>query len=260
MIETISNIKSALCKYDIWISFSIQEIKSKYKRSIIGPFWITISTAIMIFAMGPLYGILFKQDIVDYTFYIAISLIMWQFISGSINDSLSIYVNSENYIKQINIPLAVYNLQSLSKNIIFLTHNWVVIILMFLLFGNHREIYFFELIAGFLIVIVCIFFISLLLSALCARYRDLSQIITNFIQLFFFITPVMWKKSMLDESRNLLINLNPFYHLMNLLRSPLLGEHVPTISFVFSLGLMVLLIIIGLVGYAKMRHKIAYWI
>ena len=66
--------------YGIWWGLAWQEIKQRYSRSVIGPFWITLSTGVLVAAMGPLYGVLLGQNVAGYIQHLAVSLIIWSFI------------------------------------------------------------------------------------------------------------------------------------------------------------------------------------
>lgn len=124
----VSDVWSGFRSHDIWTMLAWLEIKQRYRRSAIGPFWLTLSTAIMILAMGPLYASLFGQSLDDYFLYLATSIIAWQLISTSINDSCQAFIGAEGFIKQSSLPLSVYVLRIVWKNLIIFLHNSVVIV------------------------------------------------------------------------------------------------------------------------------------
>jgi ABC-type polysaccharide/polyol phosphate export permease len=128
LILAIDDLFSGLLQSRIWFYLAWQDTKQRYRRSIIGPFWITISTGIMVLAMGPLYGALLKQEIGPYIQHLAISMIIWGFIAGYINKPCTTFISAEGYIKQIKLPLTVYLLRVLAKNFIILFHNAAIIL------------------------------------------------------------------------------------------------------------------------------------
>ena len=111
----------------LWFHLSWMDIKQRYRRSTLGPFWITISTGIMLGAMGPVYAKLFNQPVGAYFQHLAISFIVWNLVSGQIIESCSAFISAEGLIKQIKLPLILHLNRMLSRNIIAFVHNIIII-------------------------------------------------------------------------------------------------------------------------------------
>jgi len=249
-----------LSMYPVWWGLAWLEIRQRYSRSMIGPFWITLSMAIMIGAMGPLYGALFGQNISSYIQNLAISLIMWSFISTCINEAGSVFIGAENYIKQVSLPLSVYAYKLIAKNFLILSHNAVIGIVVLLIVPpqNFQNIFLFPI--GLILIIGNLCWFVLLVGMFSARYRDLPQLVTNIMQVMFFLSPILWTADMLPDNKRYLAEFNPIYHLIEVMRSPLLGYATPTLSWALCFGFLFL----GCVGsffiYARYRARIPYWL
>ena len=253
------DIATGLSSFSVWGVMGLQEIQQRYRRSVLGPFWITISTTALILSMGPLYGRLFSQDLNTYFSYLAIGLIIWQTLSALLNEAGYIFISSESYIKQIKIPFAVYILKSLLKNIIIFSHNFIIIIVVLVVYRKQWGFDIFLFPIGLLLVFINGFWISLLFGIISARFRDMPMMISNAIQVVFFLTPIMWKKEMLGR-HDWVADINPLYHLIEVIRAPLLGGQLPTGSFIY-------VALLGLIGnmfafliFSKFRSRISYWI
>src|SRR6267378_3103937 len=96
----IKDMKDGLLNVHIWTVLAWQEIKQRYRRSVLGPFWLTISTGALVGGMGPLYGRLFGLDISTYFPYLAISFVVWLFLAGIISDACTAFISAEGFIKQ----------------------------------------------------------------------------------------------------------------------------------------------------------------
>jgi len=255
------DVKDGFLRSRYWFFVAWQDIKQRYKRSFLGPFWITISTGLMIAAMGPLYSKLFAVNNFNYAQYIGLSFVFWTFISASINDACTVFINSEIYIKQVKLPFSGYVLKILFKNISFLMHNFLIVIIILVIYKplGYSQLFLFPF--AFLIVFFNLFFLVLILGMLCARFRDVTQLVANIVQVLFFITPIMWKPEMLSQDAHLIIEMNPIYHLIEILRFTLVGSSSNiSVSFFYCVILLVLNAICSMILFSKYRSRIAYWV
>lgn len=255
----LDDIRSGLFGTGVWLHLAWHEIRMRYKRSVIGPFWITISTGVMVGALGPLYGTLLNQDLSTYFQHLAISMILWAFLSGSVNESCTAFIVASGFIKEIRLPLSVHVLRVLAKNAIMFLHNCVIIFLVLIVFPPSDARMLFLAIPGLILLIGNLMWIGLGIALLSARFRDIPQIVGNVLQVAFFVTPIVWKREMLGDNSYVTL-LNPLFHLINVVQAPLLGQRPLLISWVACACM--LLVGGGLViwMFARYRNRVAYWI
>lgn len=235
------------------------EIKQRYRRSVLGPLWLTISTGAMIAGMGPLYGRLFGLHIGDYFPYLAISFVVWLFIATLINDSCLSFISADGYIKQIKLPLTVHVMRTVWKNLIVLGHNFLIVVLVLLFY---RPALGWPLLLVPLAVFVLALngiWIGLLFGLLCARFRDIPPIVGSFVQVAFFLTPVMWKADMLGQHA-WAADFNPVFHFLQIVRQPLIANDPAVTSWIAVLLVTVLGFAMALAMFSRFRARIAYWV
>lgn len=262
-----NNIKLALgdfyysiAKPEIWFRLALQEIKQRYRRSVIGPFWITLSTAVMILLMGPLYSSIFNLEVGRYYKYISIGLVMWGFVTTSINESCLAFIDSEGLIKQVKLPFVVHVLKVLTKNLLLMAHNSLVILITFVIFIPPSINFSILLsILGFIFLILNLLWIGLLMATICARYRDIPPIVSSLLQVLFFVTPIIWEAGVFP-GRRLIIHLNPVYYFIDSVRSPLLGNYPDPLCWIVIPSITFFGFIFTFFIFAKFRSKISYWI
>ena len=196
------DLATGLIQQPIWWHLAWQEIQQRYRRSLLGPFWITLSTGIMVAAMGPLYGTLLNQPSGPYLRYLSVGLVIWTFLSGYLNEVCFAFISSAGLIKEVKIPFSTYVAKTLAKHLIVFGHNLVIIVCVLLLFPPPSFAPAPLAAIGLLVVVLNAFGIGLLLAILCARFRDIPQIVGNFVQVLFFLTPVMWQVSMLGTNQS----------------------------------------------------------
>ena len=229
LARALTDIRHGVSIWDLWSTLAWQEIKRRYRRSVLGPFWLTISTAIFIAGMGPLYGALMGQQPGRYVHFLAVGFIVWQFIACLITEGCQAFIAAEGFIKQTSLPLTVYAMRVVWRNVLVLAHNLVIVILISAYFVPPWDWGLLSAPAGVLIIAFNGIWLSLLLGLLSARFRDIPQIITSLAQLLFFITPIFWRPEMLSTNR-WIADWNPIFHLIELVRAPLLGNPVPEIG------------------------------
>ena len=164
-------------------------------------------------------------------------------------------------IKQLPIPLFVHILRVLWRNLLILAHNILILPLVLLVVGKGIGLEALLAILGLLLVALCLSWLAFLFAMLCARYRDLAQIVASVLQVAFYVTPIIWMPSvLLDRMGATFLKFNPFYHLLDVIRAPLLGV-VPSLT---SWLVVLVVAIVGwgftLLVFSRLRHRVAYWL
>lgn len=255
----IKDFKDGLASIHVWPMLGWLEIKQRYRRSVLGPFWLTISTGAMIGGMGPLYGHLFGLDIATYFPYLSVSFIVWLLIANVANDACMVFISAEGFIKQMKTPLTVYILRMVWKNLIIFAHNLVIIFLIVLAWPPAIAWHMLLIPLGVLFIAINGIWLGAFLGLLCARFRDIPQIVSSLVQVAFFLTPVMWKPEMLGGSQ-WAAAWNPFYHFLEVVRAPLLAAATNWFSWTVVLGITVIGYAVTLLLFARYRARIAYWV
>lgn len=259
MSRAIQDILLASQQYRVWLHLGWLEVKQRYRRSVLGPWWISISMLIFVAAMSKIFSHLFHQNIAEYVPFFTAGYIFWMFISTSITESTEIFKASSGLIKQIHLPYSLYILKFLVKNVIILGHNFIIYFLVMAAFQLNPGWPFFFVFPGILLLITNIYWISLLIALVSTRFRDITPIVTSCIQILFFITPVSWTPKLLGAN-SLIVQLNPFVYLLDLVRNPLLGEEIPLSSWSISL----MLAAVGFCGtlslFNRVRARIPFWL
>lgn len=251
---------SRLCKLMWALAFS--DIKLRYRGSAIGPFWLTISTGVQIGAMAFVYADLFHTDIHTYLPFLCTSIVIWGYLSSMCIDGCTSFTSSDGLIKGTRMPFAVHAMRSVLRDTIVFGHNLVVIVIVFFLMDVHVSLNALWIIPGLFLWMINGFALALSLGAICARFRDIPQIINAFMQIAFFVTPVMWSEDSLKGHKlvELVIQLNPFYYLLEIIRNPLLGDKLAMVDVERALAISAVIIVSSLVVFARTRGRIAFWV
>lgn len=238
-----------------------QDVRQRYRRSTLGPFWITMSMGVMIGTIGIVFGQIFQSTITEFLPYLAIGMILWNYMSAIIIEGCAGFIAAETIIKQLPIPIFVHIMRMVWRNMLIFAHNIVIFPLVLIAVGKPLTWLALLSIPGLILQCVNLTWLALFLGMLCARYRDLPQIVNSMLQVVFYLTPVMWMPKLLPQrAGTILLDLNPVYHLLEIVRSPLLGQNPSMTNWLVSLGLAVCGWGITFALYNRYRQRIVYWL
>ena len=257
--NALDDIRSGITGWRIWTMLASNDIRQRYRRSSLGQFWVTLSMAIMIFGMGAVYAALFKTAVRGYIPYVATTFVIWAFISTNITESTNAFVENERIILHISMAKSTFIFRMLYRNLLIFFHNVLIIPLVFLTFQIGVNWNIFWLIPGFILVGANCFWIGYCLAIICARYRDVPQIIASIMQIMFFVTPIMFRPEQLGVHAYLL-PANPLANFVELLRNPMLGEPPGVLALGVSLGLLIVGSLIMLSFTGRYSQRVVYWL
>ena len=253
------DLKQSVIRWRLWLYLGWNDIKQRYRGSLLGPLWITASMLIFVTAFSLVYSKLFHQPLKTYIPFLTTGYLVWLLISMVLTESCNIFVEAKDLITEIKLPYLIYVCRCICRNVIIFFHNAIVFIGVALFFHinvNWNILYF---IPGMVAVLLSLTSISMLLTILGAKFRDLPPIITSLIQVTFFVSPISWMPKLIGES-SIVIALNPVTYYLDLVRSPLLGEVPHGISWVVAFTLTSLIFVIAFFVFVKFRRRIPFWL
>lgn len=260
-VAAMSDIAAATRRMPLVGILGWQDVRQRYRRSALGPLWLTISMGVMIATIGIVFGTLFHSPMTEFLPSLASGIILWGFISTVINEGCTSFIASDAIIRQLPIPLFVHVLRMTWRNMIILGHNLLILPIVFVAVGKSIHLVMLESVVGFALLLVNLLWMALILGAACARFRDLSQIVGSVLQVVFYLTPIMWLPRSLPSSVSAyLLDLNPVYHLLEIVRAPLLGAAPSAMNWIVSGVFAVVGWVVALIFYSKFRRRIAYWL
>ncbi|MEW6643535.1 MAG: ABC transporter permease [Pseudomonadota bacterium] len=245
--------------YEMWWRFALHDIKQRFRRSLIGPFWLTLSMGIMVGAMGLVFSTIFQQEIAGILPYISVGLILWGFVSSCVNEGSGVFIASADYVRNVPIPLSVHVYRMIARNVIILAFNMTIYLLVLVVFPHPLNLNYLLAIPGFVLLLINVSWSSIALAVLSARYRDIPQVVASLLQVIFFVTPVFWSAQTLPN-RPAFILLNPIYHLLEIVRTPLLGGLPHLLSWAVALGCAVIGSVATVLLYRRAYPRVAYWV
>jgi len=257
--KALLDIRDGAALWPLWGMLGWNDILQRYRRSLLGPLWLTASMAIMVVALGVVYAQIFRIAIDDFMPFLCVGLLVWNFISTILGEAGTLFTGSESYIKQIRLPYSLYVCRFIWSKIIIFAHNFVIYFGIIAYFRIWPGAVALLALPAFLLLALNGVFVGLYLGILSARFRDIPQIVVSVTQIVLFITPIMWKPQLLTTYAALM-TFNPFYHLVEIVRAPLLGQ-VPSVANVAAVALITVAnAAIAILIFARFRARISYWV
>lgn len=243
----------------VWMMLARMDIKQRYRRSILGPFWITITMLIFILAIGPLYSQLLGIGTKEFIPYLAMGIITWGLISGVILDGSAAFVSAENLVQSVKLPYTVHILRVLYRNLIIFLHNLLAFVPFMIVLGIWPQWNWLAAIPGVALIMLAAVPIAFMLGTLSARFRDMQQMIASIVQLAFFMTPIFWKAELLKD-RAYLAEFNPFQLLLEGVRRPIVEGIPPPWTYIKIGILLFILYAVAAPFFARYRRRLAFWV
>jgi ABC-type polysaccharide/polyol phosphate export permease len=259
LILGFRDLRAGLSNWQLWSMLGWNDIQQRYRRSAFGPFWITISMAIFIVLLGFIYSKLFHQEIATFLPYIAAGLITWGFISGTTTEACNAFVENAGIIKQIRLPYSIYVMRMIWRSFIVFLHTVVLIVPIAIFFRMDIGLNTLLFIPGMFLVILNQIWVSIVIGIFATRFRDIVQLVATAIQICMFVTPIMWPISAVPDARFIAL-VNPLYHLIQLVRAPLLGEVAEPLSWLVVLIMCVIGYGLAAILLDRANSRLVYWL
>ena len=258
-VETGHDFLETIRRFPLAFHLAAQDILSRYRGSVLGPWWITLMTMTLVLGLGINYAALFHQPVKDLLPFVAIGIVMWGFLSACTTEGGDAFVYAGGMIKQSALPLPMFIVRCLVRNMINLAHQVIIIVAVlawFRIFPGFRVIYAF---AGLALLTVNLGWLGLILAMFSTRFRDLPQIVAAILQLVFFLSPIFWTPPP-ALANSPLVSMNPFYFSIESIRGPLLHGHMPIQTYTFLIPMAVIGWIVTLLVYNQTRRRVVHYL
>jgi lipopolysaccharide transport system permease protein len=257
--QAVADLAEAARLWRLGATLAWLDVKGRYRGSMLGPLWLTLSTAVMVAALGFLYEALFHMVLRDYLPFLALSLVLWSYLQTLVAEACLGLTQNEAMIRAVRMPFSLYAARIVLRNVIVLGHNIVVIVVVFAIFAAWPGRVGLLALPGFALWLVDSLALTMTLAAICARFRDIPPIMGSVMQIAFFVSPVIWRPELIHHGAEWL-PFNPFYSLLELVRAPLLGGLPDATIWLSAGGYSAALIGLSWVFFARVRSRLAFWV
>lgn len=257
----VGEFGAALMSWPTWVFLALNDIRTKYRRTALGPWWLVIGTGTAMTLMALVWSIIFQLDWRNYLPYMMIGLISWQWFSSYVTQSCEV-LGSEfsGLLVAMPTPPAVHLLRFVMRGFFLFLHYLPVWLLAALVTGIWPTLYSLLYVpVAISMILISGLAISTIFGFMGCRYRDLHPAVSAIMTPMMMLTPVIWHPDMLGEYGEIALY-NPFTHYLTLLRDPLLGK-VPENEVFFAVtGMTILLSLLAVWFYRRYRTSLTLWV
>ena len=236
-----------------------QDIRQRYRGSLLGPLWLTASLGATSLGVGLLYSRVLHVDVHVYVSYLVLGLTLWTFLSVTLSEGCAAFVAASGLIKNNPLPVFIQIFRCVARNVFVLAHSVLVVVVVFLVVRKPLPLGALLAIPGLVLFTLNLAWMVALLAVASARFRDIPQVVQNGMQFFMFITPIFWMPNSLG-ARHFALTFNPFYHLVQMVRGPILGDPVDPLNWIVCGVMAVVGMLAVVLVYARHRRDIVLWV
>ena len=254
------DILAGMRAFDIWGRLGWRETKRRYRRTAFGPFWTTVGLAVFVTTLGLVWANLWHRDPKTYLPYLTSGMVCWVMFSTICMDGCVTFIVAEKLLRQLRISYTLLSCANVWRNAVLFFHNLTIYLLICLYAGVPFTWGTLLFIPGFALFWLNAVWISMLLGTLCARFRDVQQLVGTLLQISLFLTPIFWSPDQLSGRTALMAALNPIYYLIVVIRGPLLGQVPPLLDWFILIAITIVGWTMTVQMLTKFRQRIVYWL
>jgi ABC-2 type transport system permease protein len=253
------DLEEAIRVAPVWLHAGWIDVVWRFRRTRLGPFWHTLGLAAFVLVMGVVWSTILHQDPYQYFRYVTVSMLVWGLIASFITEGTSILVSGQATALSIRFPYVAFAFAHVWRALLLFAHHFVFYFFVLIITWFSPGWTVFLAIPGLLLLAANGVWMSLLVGMLCLRWRDLIPATFSGMQIAIFVTPVFWPKELLGPKLAFAAELNPLYHLVQIMRDPLLGNVPPLEHWLWALSTLVIGSVVTLWFYGCKRDRMPYW-
>ncbi|NCT69458.1 MAG: ABC transporter permease [Xanthomonadaceae bacterium] len=249
-------------KPDHWLYASWLDVITKYRKNVLGLFWIFFPPIIYIWGLGGFLAAVQGRPAANFLAHIGFGFMVFRLTSTMLMEAGSSFAAYQPYILEGNLRLTDFVMRPLARSVIHFI--FAVPLLVIALVGETTvpALGVLASFAGFLLVLVNLFVYGILLALLGARFPDVNDFLGSVMLGVFLITPIFWFADSAPPGtmQGALMRGNPFHHMLEVIRAPLLGTQIEPLTFIY-LGVMTVLgILLAAIFYSRFARRVPAWL
>ena len=258
-VVALADLREAIGLAPVWLHAGWINVVWRFRRTTLGPFWHTLGLAAFVLVMGTLWSRILHQDPSHYFRYVTVSMIVWGLIGSFLTEGSMSLVSAEATALSMRFSFIAFSFAQVWRAVILFAHHLVFYVFVMVITWTPPGWPLILAIPAMILLLANGVWISLLTGLLCLRWRDLIPATLAAQQILMFVTPVFWPKDLLGERLAFAADYNPLYHLIVILRAPMLGEIAPVESWLWSAATLVVGALVTAWVYGSKRNRIPYW-
>jgi ABC-type polysaccharide/polyol phosphate export permease len=255
-----ADVAEGFRRHQAWRYLAAEHVKNSYRRTMIGPWWLTTQSAMYVLGLAFVFGQLLNAPLKSFLPYVAVGFLSFSLLSGLTRSGATVFTSQAAIIKSTRQPLSSLVLRMVTIELIQFGHNIVIVLLFFL--GGLISVTPWLVLAPVALLVILLngLAAALWLGPVVARFRDTGPLVDSLLQVIVFFTPIFYKATDLRGAQAVLIGLNPFTYLIDFFRAPVLGARPSLATVVGTAAFTLVNLVIGVGVFSHVRSRLPYWV
>jgi ABC-type polysaccharide/polyol phosphate export permease len=258
--EALGDLAEGLRRWPVWVHLGLNDIRLRYRRSVIGQNWQTLNIGILVVAISFVYASLLKVSFTEQLVYLASAYVIWLLMQALVTEGCQAFMSSDQMLLNYRLPLSVCAYQLVLRNLAVFGHSLLLLVPIFFITGHGYPVQALLLVPALALYALNGLWVALVLGILSARFRDIPQFVSSFMQIAFLVTPVLYSPTSISAQHRGFVDMNPFAHFLAIGRDPLLGKWPPSTSYVVVVCITGVGLACALAVFARTRRRLTFWL
>ena len=260
--RAVADLARGVAVWRIWVWTTVLDLAGMYRVNLLGPFWNVLLRTAMILVIVVLFGDFFRAGRATYLPHVAAGMVVWQLIRSLLTGACRTFSDCRDVIVQTELPLSMHACRRVLNQLVLFAHSLTIILAVMVLYGINPGWPGWLALGGCAVIALNGLWAALLFGVLAIRYPGFRPLVSRAARGLFFLTPIIWMPDQLPRSTLLadLVTWNPVYHLIEVVRGPLLGQAPTAQSWAIVGAVTVVGWCVALAVFAQVRGRIAHWL
>jgi ABC-type polysaccharide/polyol phosphate export permease len=247
-----------------WLSLVRVDLRNRYRKSVLGLGWSLLKPIGMTAVICVIFTTVFRADLLQFAPFVLIGMTFWGFVTETVLGGCSAFYSGEGYLRQAKLPLAIFPLRvALGAGFHFAVMVPIILLAVLWSRGFPSPLAILSLISALVLLFIVGWSLSILSGLVTVAFPDMRHILELTLQIVFYLTPIIYPPEVLAQQRfgAWILDLNPFSHLLSLVRTPLLEAVPPSaVSFAIGLGFATVLAGLSVFGLTRTEKRLIFWL
>jgi len=258
----VVNALIAMKKYRFLIRQLVsRDFKTKYKRSVLGMFWSFLNPLLTMLVQYIVFSTIFKSDIENFSVYLLIGIISFNFFSEAAGMALSSIIGNANLITKVYMPKYIYPLTRVMSSMVNLLISLIPMVLVCFLTGVRFQPAAILMVFFLLCLVVFTLGVGLLLASAMVFFRDTQFLWGVLSMIWMYLTPIFYPETILPENLRVILQFNPLYHFIKYERICILDGLSPEpILYAQCLAMALVMLVVGALVFRKSQDRFVLYL
>lgn len=241
-----------------WL-LAVDQLRRSHRRTVLGILWLLLPLAVTVAVFIWIFSQVFQQSIDGFEIYLGSGIIVWTLIATLVTGSAGVVMQNARWITTQPLPISALANELVIRAVLQFGLALLIYVVLVVVYDPPRGPQILLMFPGVALILMCGWGLALVLGPLGARFRDIAPALGVGMQVAFVATPIIWPAEIIRR-RVFFIDGNPFYHLVQVVRAPMIGELPTAANWTFAIGTAVVCLTVGLLSFGALKRRVYYWI